>query len=138
MTSDYIIFDVHAHVQTQALSQLNVSMIVEAFDKKYGQTLPAGQTLDDIFGETSQYDSLRAVRKQVIHKRQFLWFCFRSSNDVFVFVVTALYFFYSQKSLEFFRAKGFDSLPQVLVNGAQVDMEEVWPGACEARVDGGD
>ena len=34
--------------------------------------------------------------------------------------------FHSQKSLEFFRAKGFDSLPQVLVNGAQVDMEEVW------------
>ena len=35
-------------------------------------------------------------------------------------------FVYSQKSLEFFQAKGFDSLPQVLVNGAQVDMEEVW------------
>ena len=71
MTSDYIIFDVHAHVQTQALSQLNVSMIVEAFDKKYRHTLPVGQTLDDIFGETSQYDSLRAVRKQVIYRRLF-------------------------------------------------------------------
>ena len=53
--------------------------------------------------------------------------------DVFVCVVIALYIFYSQKSLEFFRAKGFDSLPQVLVNGAQVDMEEVWPGACVRR-----
>ena len=107
MTSDYIIFDVHAHVQTQALSQLNVSMIVEAFDKKYRQTLPAGQTLDDIFGETSQYDSLRVVRKQVIHKRQFLWFCFRSSNDVFVFVVTALYFFLISEISGVFPSKGF-------------------------------
>ena len=59
------------HVQTLALSQLNVTVIVEAFDKKYGQALPAGQTLDDIFGDTSQYDSLRAVRKKDIHRRQF-------------------------------------------------------------------
>ena len=140
MTSDYIIFDVHAHVQTQTLSQLNVSMIMEVFDKKYRQTLPAGQTLDDIFGETSQYDSLRAVRKQVIYRRQFLWFCFRSSNGCVCVCCYCAIFFYSQKSLEFFRAKGFDSLPQVLVNGAQVDMEEVWPGVCVRRgwVGGGD
>ena len=48
-----------------------MTVIVEAFDKKYGQALPAGQTLDDIFGDTSQYDSLRAVRKKAIHRRQF-------------------------------------------------------------------
>ena len=51
--------------------------------------------------------------------------------------VITLLNFHSQKSLEFFQAKGFDSLPQVLVNGAQVDMEEVWSGACEMR-GGGD
>ena len=107
MTSDYTIFAVHAHVQTQALSQLNVSMIVEAFDKKYGQTLPAGQTLDDIFGETSQYDSLRAVRKKVIHKRQFLWFCFRSSNEcVCVCCYCAIFFLISEIS-GVFPSKGF-------------------------------
>jgi len=37
---------------------------------------------------------------------------------------------FAQKSLEFFREKGFDSLPQVLVNGGQVDMEEVCVYMC--------
>ena len=115
---------VYTHVQTLALSQLNVSVIVEAFDKKYGQTLPAGQTLEDIFGDTSQYDSLRAVRKKAIHRRQFKLSVV--VMDMFCLCVTLVKFFHSQKSLKFFRAKGFDSLPQVLVNGAQVDMEEVW------------
>ena len=41
-----------------------------------------------------------------------------------------VYVVFAQKSLEFFRAKGFDSLPQVLVNGAQVDMEEVCVCVC--------
>jgi hypothetical protein len=31
----------------------------------------------------------------------------------------------SQSSLEFFEAKGFGSLPQVLVNGAQISMDTV-------------
>ena len=107
MASDYIILDVHAHVQTQALNQLNVSVIVEAFDKKYRQTLPAGQTLDDIFGDASQYDSLRAVRKQVIYRRQFLRFCFRSSNGcvLFVCVVTVLCLFILRNLWSFSRQR---------------------------------
>ena len=60
---------------------------MEAFDKKYRQTLPAGQTLDDIFGDASQYDSLRAVRKQVIYIRQFSRFCLM---DVFCLCVLLL------------------------------------------------
>ena len=31
----------------------------------------------------------------------------------------------SQSSLEFFEAKGFGNLPQVLVNGAQLSMDTV-------------
>ena len=99
MMSDDI-FGVRTHVQTLALSQLNVSVIVEAFDKKYGQTLPAGQTLDDIFGDASQYDSLRAVRKKAIHRRQFLFYqAFSSGNGCFVCVcVTLLNFSFSEIS----------------------------------------
>jgi len=47
--------------QTQAIDQLNVSAVVEAFEKKFSQTLLMGQSLDDIFGDESHYDSLRKV-----------------------------------------------------------------------------
>ena len=49
------------HIQTQVIDQLNVSAVVEAFEKKFSQTLLMGQSLDDIFGGESHYDSLRTV-----------------------------------------------------------------------------
>lgn len=88
------------------MDSLTVDRVVSVFQSEY-KTTPT----TDVFNET--YDHLCQVRVSRLPGKEGAEF----SCELFAFV--------SQSSLEFFEAKGFGSLPQVLVNGAQISMDTV-------------
>lgn len=92
---------------------LTVDRVLSIFQNEY-KTTP----ITDVFNET--YDQLCQVGAYFSGFFSSFWWGGgeEECDDIF-------YCFFFQSSLEFFEAKGFGSLPQVLVNGAQISMDSV-------------